>query len=119
MSARPSLAEHASALLEGDMDAGEHSPRLACWLARAELEDRVRALLDAKGWPPGDASTRSVLSCFAIAYEDQPVLVAQVTYAWSALSRAAHHHAYELGLTVVEARHLTDLVAGLPTGIGD
>ncbi|WP_211288171.1 hypothetical protein [Mumia flava] len=71
-------------------------------------------LLDARGWPVEDASMRSTMSCLESAYADKDAeLVAQAEYAWSALSRVCHQHAYELGPTVSEARHLGELVAGL------
>jgi hypothetical protein len=44
-------------------------------------------------------------------------LAARAGYAWSALSRAGHHHSYELGLTVGELRRLRDAVATIITDL--
>lgn len=38
-------------------------------------------------------------------------IAARAGYAWSALSRAGHHHCYELGLTAGELRRLREMVA--------
>lgn len=103
---RPQLAQ-ARALLDGRMSVKSHSARAAAWLTRSALEDIVRELVRAKGAEPGRASNRSVLSCLEVLYGDQSDLVVDAQYAWDALSRAAHHHAYELAPTVAE---VTDLM---------
>lgn len=42
-----------------------------------------------------------------------PELVRRAAYAWAALSRAAHHHCYELAPTAAELRHLHAEVTAL------
>lgn len=103
---RPQLAQ-AKALLDGQMSVKTHSARAAAWLTRSALEDILRELVRAKGVEPGQASNRSVLGCLEVLYQEKPHLVADAQYSWDALSRVAHHHAYELAPTVGE---VTDLM---------
>lgn len=100
----------AQRILDSESASGPRSPRLACWLARAALEDTVRELLRNKHCDPGTASMRSLLGCLEVAYQHQPDLATKAEFAWSALSRTAHHHAFELSPTLTEARHLVSLV---------
>lgn len=54
---------------------------------------------------------RTQLSCLeARLGESNPALVRSADYAWTALSRASHQHAYELPATLDECRHLMELV---------
>lgn len=110
------LIEQARDLLSGQGFVPQHSVRAACWVARAALEQRVRELLLAKGLEPGDASMRTLLSCLESAYgATDPGLVAHAEYAWAGLSRASHHHSYELAPVLSEAQHLVDLVGRVGT----
>lgn len=108
------LLAQADQLLSGATSTRSHSLRAACWLARTSLEDVVRALLRSKGLEPGTASMAVALACLHVAYQDiDPLVPLQADVAWVGLSRAAHHHAYELSPTVSEVRHLVQLVATL------
>jgi hypothetical protein len=108
------LLGQADLLLAGRLDVRAHSLRSACWLARTALEDAVRELLVAKGLDPGEGSMRSLLGCLEVAYRvDRPGLAMRAQYAWDGLSRAAHHHAFELSPTLAEVRHLTGLVGAV------
>jgi hypothetical protein len=44
---------------------------------------------------------------------DQSGIATTTEYAWNALSRACHHHAYELAPTVSELKHLLSVVTQL------
>lgn len=77
--------------------------RIACWFARAALEDAIRDALESRSLNPGGASMRSQLSCLEIATADQPDLAQQAEYLWVSLSNACHQHAYQLGPTAMEA----------------
>lgn len=44
---------------------------------------------------------------------DQTLFATRAEYAWHALSRACHHHAYELAPTVSELQHLHAVVTQL------
>jgi hypothetical protein len=92
---------------------GSHSNRIACWLARSALEETLDRLLSEAGISCGDrASARSKLSCLEVEYGNTD-LPARAQYAWSRLSEACHHHAYELSPTHSEAQHLVELVHDL------
>lgn len=105
------LLAQAQQLLDGELEVRSHSVRAACWLARNALEDEVRALLNAKSLDVGEASMRSMVSCLESAYrDDDPDLVFRVEYAWAGLSRASHHHAFELDPSAAEVRHLIEVV---------
>ncbi len=107
------LLDEAESLLEGGA-LSHHSVRAACWVARAALEERVRTLVEVKDLDPGTASMRTLLSCLESAYAGEDLeLVQRAEYAWAGLSRASHHHAYELAPSLSEARHLLALVKGL------
>lgn len=84
--------------------------RMACWIARAALEEAVRARLAEKGRPTGTSSMRSLLTCFEVAFGDDPLLVDDAEYSWAGLSNACHQHAFELGPTASEAQRLIDAV---------
>jgi len=103
------LAE-AKAVLSGDLVVPIHSVRAAAWLARSALEESLGALVRAKGLDPGQASTRTLLSCVEVLYENVPGLATSAQYAWDTLSRAAHHHAYELAPTYSEVEAAMSLV---------
>ena len=63
-------------------------------------------LLRRRDVDPGLASMHVQLICLTIAYGDDPLLVSDLANAWDQLSRACHHHAYELTPTTTEVQHL-------------
>lgn len=104
------LAEAVTYLDEGG-DPARPGARGACWLARAAFEDAMRRILLGAQCDPGRSSMRTQLSCVeALFGASQPDLVRGADYAWTALSRASHQHAYELCPTLEECRHLIQLV---------
>lgn len=95
--------DQAAGLLNGTLRVRVHSVRAAAWITRSALEDILRGLLRAKGCAPGRANTRTLLGCIEILYQhDAPEVGVQAQYAWDALSRASHHHAYLLAPTHAE-----------------
>lgn len=92
---------------------GPSSAQLACWLVRSALEETIADLLAAKNVVAGEASMRTRLSCLETAYADHEGLAARAEYAWSALSAACHHHAYQLTPTATEATAYIEAVASL------
>lgn len=92
---------------------GMNGNRMACWLARSALEEVVGDLLDAKGYPAGEATMRTRLTCLQVACLECPEIPARAQYAWSRLSEACHQHAFRLSPTYSEAAHLLDLVRSL------
>lgn len=85
-------------------------PRACAWLLRLALE----AAMDDywRRCHPEVLPMRARSPQFLILdrYAGRPI-AARAGYAWSALSRAGHHHCYELGLTVGELRLLRQTVA--------
>ncbi|WBC08861.1 hypothetical protein [Micromonospora sp. WMMA1947] len=85
-------------------------PRACAWLLRLALE----AAMDDYWWRchPEVLPMRARSPQFLILdrYAGRSI-AARAGYAWSALSRAGHHHCYELGLTAGELRRLREMVA--------
>jgi hypothetical protein len=80
-------------------------PRAAALLARQALEETLTRFW--LGAAPGveRLPMRAQLSCLR-AYHVPPQLAADVTFTWHALSRATHHHPYELDPTREELASL-------------
>jgi hypothetical protein len=76
-------------------------PRAAALLARQALEESVRALWDRRALDLRACSMRTQLICLRT-YLGDADLAARTAHTWSALSRACHHHAYELAPTASE-----------------
>ncbi len=106
--------DQAAELLDGRLQAKTHSVRAAAWITRSALEDILAGLVRLKGLDPGHASTRTLLGCVEVLYSDDTTPVgSQAQYAWDGLTRAAHHHAYELSPTHAEVQALIDIVKRL------
>lgn len=104
----------------------DHPPALAgCWpraaalLARQALETAVEDAFASGGVDMDDVSKRAQLLCLDVALRDEhdADLAADVRLTWWALTRACHHHPYELAPTVTELATwiaaVTRLVAAL------
>lgn len=103
----------ARTLLSGQWWLRAHSVRAAAWVARTVLEDALRALVRAKGVDPGRGNTTSMLISVGVLYGDDPQVAFDAEYAWLALSRACHQHAYEFAPTHGEVQSLIDMVERL------
>ena len=79
-------------------------PRAAAFLARQALEDTLDELWLSNMPGVEKASRASQLACLSYASPDRE-LADGVRIAWSGLSRACHHHAYELAPTTAELDH--------------
>lgn len=98
-------------ILDGKVrTAGINRARAACWVTRRGLEELVAELLCRRSVAVGRGNMRSKLICLSVAYDDQPERAAAITMAWDQLSRACHHHAYELTPTSAEAQHLIEIL---------
>lgn len=103
------LLLHTRAVLAGDHTIPRSQvPRAAAILARQALEDTVNLL---SGDQLDQASMRSRLIIMRVLGDR--VAAELATTAWSGLSRACHHHAYELAPTVAEVGRLVDQVSTL------
>jgi hypothetical protein len=76
-------------------------PRAAALLALQALEASVERLWERQTLEFAGCSMRTQLICLRSYLEDAP-LAARTGHAWSALSRACHHHPYELAPTAGE-----------------
>ena len=87
-------------------------PRAAAFLARQALEDAVDRLWDQNLPGLRRASRATQLACLGYASPDRD-LTDGVRVAWHALSRACHHHQYELAPTAPELEMWIDKVERL------
>ena len=76
-------------------------PRAAALLARQALESSLDSYWRSKNLPVAECSTKAQLLCLSEYLKDQP-LAKEAHHVWSALSRACHHHPYELAPTAGE-----------------
>jgi hypothetical protein len=76
-------------------------PRASSLLARQALEDGVRLLWERQALDLRACSMRTQLICLR-SYLGDAELASRVGHAWAVLSRASHHHAYELAPTAGE-----------------
>jgi hypothetical protein len=118
MTHRTSLLEYADRLLDGQYGLGARGPRTAALLARLAfeewLDEQSASWASASpGYRPTTKSQLVVLSAL------RGVEVGEkANRAWNRLSRAVHHHAYELQPSAAEIRHLVTQVRGLTAGVG-
>lgn len=94
-----------------DPSTGGRWPRAAALLARQALEAALDELWTVVA--PGVEKTSGAAQLLCLReYLDDEELAERAAYAWSALSRACHHHVYELVPTVDElARWMDDVEA--------
>jgi len=78
-------------------------PRASALLARRAVEATVHRLWEHRSLDLRGCSMRVQL-IFLRVYLGDADLAARAGHAWSALSRACHHHAYELAPTAAELR---------------
>ena len=82
--------------------------RASALLARGSLEAAIDLLWRTRAPLMADCSMAAQLLVLPSFLRDQEA-ARDAAYAWSALSRACHHHAYELPPTVSELRSLIGL----------
>lgn len=73
-------------------------PRATVVLTRQALEVALKTFWSAKGLAMEDCSARAQLLCLGPELSDEP-LGRAAHQAWTALSRACHHHPYDLSPT--------------------
>jgi hypothetical protein len=76
-------------------------PRAAALLGRRAIEEALDRLWAKRAPGMERASARAQLACLPDYVSDR-TLAADVAYAWASLSRACHHHSYELAPTASE-----------------
>lgn len=78
-------------------------PRASALLVRQALEESLTGYWMVKGIALERCSTRAQLICLH-EYLHEGDLASRLAHAWGALSRACHHHPYELPPTVEEIK---------------
>ena len=95
------LLDHAWRLLQKGEGPEGVWPRAVALLARQALEEALDRLWMST-YPGTSRATRTTqLACMGLVIKDAG-LVADTRSVWSSLSRACHHHHYELGPTAPE-----------------
>lgn len=92
-------------------------PRAAALLGRQALESAVAALLADRAPGVERCSARAQLLCLRQLIDPNQALA--IEHAWVGLTRACHHHAYELPPTAVELAGWLDTVDALSVAQGD
>jgi hypothetical protein len=87
-------------------------PRASAILGLEALEASLQRLWTCRGLDLRGCTMRAQLICLR-KYLDDGGLAARAGHAWSALSRACHHHAYELAPTAAELRSWLSVVVEL------
>ena len=110
------LLEAADGLLRlSNPDTAGLWPRASALLALEALETSLERLWERQSLDFAGCSMRTQLICLRSYLEDAP-LASRTSHAWSALSRACHHHAYELAPTAIELQSWFDVVRDLIGG---
>jgi hypothetical protein len=76
-------------------------PRAAALLARQALESSLDSYWRSRGVALGSCSTKAQLLCLGEYLKDGD-LAREAHHVWAVLSRACHHHAYEVAPTAEE-----------------
>jgi len=92
-------------------------PRAAALLGRRALEGALDDLWASRAPGLERASARAQLACLPEYLGDRG-LAEDVTYTWTVLSDACHHHAYETGPTAAELEARLDVVERLIDRLG-
>jgi hypothetical protein len=105
------LLDYADNVLDGAVPLGARGPRTAALLGRCALEAWLE---EQSGWADADEirpTTNSKLVVLSVVRGAE--LGEHAKRLWHGLSRACHHHAYELQPSTAEVRHLIDDVRSL------
>ena len=115
MSDRAALLDYADDLLDGDIALGARGPRTAALLARCALEEWLDEQSTTWSSPAGKRPTTN--SRLVVLSALQGVEVGErVKRVWHGLSRACHHHAYELQPSALEIKRLVAEVRAFDGG---
>ena len=112
MTRRTALLDYADQLLDGAYGLGVRGPRTDALLARSALEEWVEEQSETWSSPNlGYPTFKSKLVALAVLRE--PTVGELARRVWHGLSRAVHHHAYELQPSAAEIRQLVNSVREL------
>lgn len=118
MTDRTELLDYAGQLLDGVIALGARGPRTAALLTRCALEGWLDDQSAAWDKTPGlRPTTRSKL--VVLAALRGPDTGERAKRIWHDLSRACHHHAYELQPSIIEVRQLLEQVRQLTAPVAE
>ncbi|MEB3982517.1 hypothetical protein OQ968_14735 [Mycobacterium sp. 663a-19] len=109
MIGRAALLDYADDVLDGTITLGSRAARTAALLARLALEDWLNE--ESASWSSASEKSPTVNSKLVVLGRNRGAEVGErVRRVWHSLSRAVHHHAYELQPSPAEVRHLAGQV---------
>lgn len=112
MTGRTELLNYADEVLDGVIPLGPRAARTAALLARLALEDWLNE--QSASWCASGAKPPTMTSKLIVLSRKNGTDVGErARRVWHALSRAVHHHAYELQPSSTEVRHLVGQVRKL------
>jgi hypothetical protein len=115
MTGRAALLDYADEVLDGGIALGPRSARTAALLARLALEDWLNE--ESAVWDKGSEKPPTTNSKLVVLARNRGAEVGErARRVWHSLSRAVHHHAYELQPSPTEVRHLVKQVRHLQDG---
>ena len=113
------LVAHARAMVErSTRETVSAWPRAAALLARQHLEGALAGYWTGREPELAGMNMRVQLACLRV-YAREPSLSAGVAWTWHELSRATHHHPYELDPTREELSSLIDETERLASRLSD
>ena len=105
MSDRGALLDYADQLIDGALDLGARSTRVAAVLARSAFEDWLDEQCPWAATATARPSTSAKLAVLD-ALDDDTDFGERAKRVWHGLSRVCHHHSYELQPSPHEVRQL-------------
>jgi len=115
MNGRAALLDRADEVLDGTIPLGPRAARTAALLARLALEDWLDE--QSASWASQSETWPTNNSKLVVLGRNQGAEVGeQARRVWHSLSRAVHHHAYELQPSAAEVGHLVRQVRALQSG---
>jgi hypothetical protein len=117
MTDRAELLGYAEQVLDGTVSLGERGPRTAALLARRAFEEWLNEF-SASWWTQAvsDRPPTTSSKLVALGALHGMELGERAKRVWHGLSRAVHHHAYELQPSVAEVRQLVGQVRTVCSG---
>ena len=113
---RSALFGYADKVLDGTIALRPRAARTAALLARLALEDWLNEASASWSSPIGDKPPTTNSKLIVLSRKRGPELGERTRSVWHSLSRAVHHHAYELQPSAAEVRHLVGQVRQLEGG---
>ena len=112
MTGRAALLNYADEVLDGTIPLGPRTARTAALLARLALEDWLDE--QSASWSAASEKPPTTNSKLVVLGRNRGADVGErARRVWHSLSRAVHHHAYELQPSSAEVRHLVSQVREL------